>query len=64
MNAPQTRAQFLRSIEHVDALNLAAQEAQARAEAARPEPLWVSIALVLGVGLVFVSLIIARAWLG
>lgn len=64
MNVPQNRAQFLRSIEHMDALNQAAQEAKARAEAARPEPLWVSIALVLGVGLVFASLALARAWLG
>jgi len=62
MNAPQNRDQFLRSIEHMDTLNL--QAAQARADADKPEPLWVSVSLTLGVGFVVVCLVVARAWLG
>lgn len=62
MNAPQNREQFLRSIEQMDALNR--QAAQTRADAEKPESLWVSAALTLGVGFVVVSLVLARAWLG
>ncbi|WP_242137349.1 hypothetical protein [Sphingomonas sp. TREG-RG-20F-R18-01] len=62
MNAPQNRQQFLRSIENMDALNR--QAARARAAAGQPESLWMSAALTLGVGLVAVCLVVARAWLG
>ncbi|WP_242183282.1 hypothetical protein [Sphingomonas sp. CARO-RG-8B-R24-01] len=62
MNAPQNRQQFLRSIENMDALNR--QAARARAAAEQPEPLWMSAALTLGIGLVVVCLVVARAWLG
>jgi len=47
-----------------DAGTLKRQAEEARIEALKREPLWVSVALTLGVGFVVVCLVVARAWLG
>lgn len=62
MNAPQHPAQFVRRLPTVAELDHTVEAA--RAVANRPEPLWLSAALTLGVGVVFVALVVARAWLG
>ena len=62
MSARPTRAEFLATYGRMETLKRQAEEA--RIEALKDEPLWVSAALTLGVGFVVVSLVLARAWLG
>ena len=62
MSALPTRAEFLATYGRMETLKRQAEEA--RLEALKREPLWVSIALTLGIGLVVVCLVLARAWLG
>ncbi|MET3826530.1 hypothetical protein ABIC16_002223 [Sphingomonas sp. PvP055] len=62
MNAPQHSAQFTRRLPTVVELEQTVEAT--RAVANRPEPLWLSATLTLGVGIVFVALVVARAWLG
>ena len=62
MSALPTRAEFLAAYGRMETLKRQAEEA--RIEALKREPLWVSAALTLGVGFVVVSLVLARAWLG
>jgi hypothetical protein len=57
-----TRAEFLATYGRMETLKRQAEEA--RIEALKREPLWVSAALTLGVGFVVVCLVVARAWLG
>jgi len=62
MSALPTRAEFLATYGRMETLKREAEEA--RIEALKREPLWVSAALTLGVGFVVVCLVIAMAWLG
>jgi uncharacterized membrane protein len=62
VSALPTRAEFLATYGRMETLKREAEEA--RIEALKREPLWVSVALTLGVGFVVICLVVARAWLG
>jgi ElaB/YqjD/DUF883 family membrane-anchored ribosome-binding protein len=62
VSALPSRAEFLATYGRMETLKRQAEAA--RTEALKREPLWVSVALTLGVGFVVVCLVVARAWLG
>lgn len=62
MSALPNRAEFLAIYGRMETLKR--QAAEARIEAAKREPLWVSVTLTLGVGLAIVCFVLAGAWLG
>ncbi|MDN4632758.1 hypothetical protein QCD71_14635 [Sphingomonas sp. PsM26] len=62
MSALPNRVEFLAIYGRMETLKR--QAAGARIEAAKREPLWVSVTLTLGVGLAIVCFVLAGAWLG